>query len=78
MSVYNTCLFIFFCNLASTYIFQSQQDIDFRNSKAINFVGNYWQANADLYEGLGHGYHHRSYDIVARRLLSGSPEPFDK
>ncbi|CAG4955895.1 unnamed protein product [Parnassius apollo] len=54
------------------------QEVDFSNSKSINFVGNFWQSNADLYEKFGPRNYHRSYEITARRLLGASPEPVDK
>ncbi|KPI97034.1 Arylphorin subunit alpha [Papilio xuthus] len=54
------------------------QEVDFTNSKSVNFVGNYWQSNVDLYEKFGPRNYHRSYEVTARRLLGASPEPADK
>ncbi|CAG9788679.1 unnamed protein product [Diatraea saccharalis] len=50
------------------------KQIDFANSKSINFVGNYWQCNPDLYEKLSsHRHYHNSYEMAARRILGGAP-----
>ncbi|CAH2043549.1 unnamed protein product, partial [Iphiclides podalirius] len=54
------------------------QEVDFSNSKSVNFVGNFWQSNADLYEKFGPRNYHRSYEVIARRLLGASPEAVDK
>nr|AAB86644.1 arylphorin precursor [Hyalophora cecropia] len=52
--------------------------IDFHDEKAINFVGNYWQENADLYGEEVTKDYQRSYEIVARHVLGAAPKPFDK
>nr|ABO27097.1 storage protein 1 [Omphisa fuscidentalis] len=49
------------------------QEVDLYNSKSINFVGNYWQANPDLYEKVSPNHYHRSYEMAARRILGGAP-----
>ncbi|CAG4955901.1 unnamed protein product [Parnassius apollo] len=54
------------------------QEVDFNNSKSINFVGNFWQSNADLYEKEKPRNYHRSYEVIARRLLGAAPESVDK
>ncbi|CAB3234020.1 unnamed protein product [Arctia plantaginis] len=54
------------------------KEIDFSNPKAINFVGNYWQTNADLYSEEHIENYQHSYEITARHVLSGSPKPYDK
>ncbi|MCJ0326389.1 hypothetical protein JY784_20095, partial [Clostridioides difficile] len=54
------------------------QKIDFHDPKAINFVGNYWQDNADLYGEEVTKDYQRSYEVFARRVLGAAPMPFDK
>ncbi|KAJ2945583.1 hypothetical protein O0L34_g407 [Tuta absoluta] len=54
------------------------QEIDFKSSKAINFVGNFWQSNPDLFEKTEHEHYHRSYEVIARHLLSAVPEYSEK
>ncbi|XP_049876503.1 arylphorin subunit alpha-like [Pectinophora gossypiella] len=54
------------------------QEIDFRSSKSINFVGNYWQSNPDLYSNTEPRNFWRSYEIIARHLLSAVPESYEK
>ncbi|XP_030040373.2 arylphorin subunit beta [Manduca sexta] len=54
------------------------QKIDFHDFKAINFVGNYWQDNADLYGEEVTKNYQRSYEIIARQVLGAAPKPFDK
>ncbi|CAK1586885.1 unnamed protein product [Parnassius mnemosyne] len=54
------------------------QEVDFSNSKSINFVSNFWQSNADLYEKFGPRNYLRSYEVIARRLLGAAPESVDK
>ncbi|XP_038222258.1 uncharacterized protein LOC119839897 [Zerene cesonia] len=54
------------------------QDVDFHNSKSVNFVGNFWQTNADLYSKVGPWKQSYSYEGVARYVLGGAPESFDK
>ncbi|KAL0821717.1 hypothetical protein ABMA28_005143 [Loxostege sticticalis] len=49
------------------------QEVDFYNSKSINFVGNFWQSNPDLYEKVGPNHYHRSYEQAARRILGAAP-----
>ncbi|XP_061721790.1 arylphorin subunit alpha-like [Cydia pomonella] len=53
------------------------QEIDLRNSKAIDFVAKYWFTTVDLYEKLPKNYD-RFYEIIGLHLLSGTPEPTDK
>ncbi|XP_060804780.1 arylphorin-like [Amyelois transitella] len=56
-----------------------KHEVDFRNSKSINFVGNFWQGNPDLYEKEGRPRNYeRSYEQVARQLLGAAPEPYDQ
>ncbi|XP_063829463.1 arylphorin-like [Ostrinia nubilalis] len=52
-------------------------EVDFYNSKSINFVGNFWQANPDLYEKVGHNHYHRSYEMAARRILGAAPYSYN-
>ncbi|XP_072945095.1 uncharacterized protein [Epargyreus clarus] len=52
------------------------QEVDLHNSKSINFVGDYWQANYDLYKVHPKKYHH-SYEVTARHVLGAAPEPVD-
>ncbi|CAH0400857.1 unnamed protein product [Chilo suppressalis] len=53
------------------------KQIDFSNSKAINFVGNYWQCNPDLYEKISQRRnYYNSYEMAARRILGGAPMNF--
>ncbi|CAH0720330.1 unnamed protein product, partial [Brenthis ino] len=54
------------------------QDVDLRNSKSVNFVGNFWQANADWHGKVARKDNHNSYEATARRVLSAAPEPVDK
>ncbi|XP_053610974.1 arylphorin-like [Plodia interpunctella] len=55
-----------------------KQEVDFHNSKSINFVGNFWQGNPDLYEKEGRSRNYeQSYEKIARRLLGAAPEPYD-
>ncbi|XP_059052698.1 arylphorin-like [Achroia grisella] len=51
-----------------------KQDVDLYSSKSINFVGNYWQSNMDLYENVPPRNYWRSYEAVARRILGGAPQ----
>ncbi|CAH2092844.1 unnamed protein product [Euphydryas editha] len=53
------------------------QDVDLHNSKSVNFVGNYWQANADWYGKVGYKDLY-SYEIIARNVLSAAPVSYDK
>ncbi|XP_063387417.1 arylphorin subunit alpha-like [Cydia fagiglandana] len=53
------------------------QEIDLRNSKAIDFVTKYWFTTVDLYEKLPKNYE-RFYEIIGLHLLAGTPEPVDK
>ncbi|MEE5434600.1 hypothetical protein V2M14_11600, partial [Streptococcus pneumoniae] len=53
------------------------KQIDFSNSKSINFVGNYWQCNPDLYEKLSQRRnYYNSYESAARSILGGAPSNF--
>ncbi|KAL0821716.1 hypothetical protein ABMA28_005142 [Loxostege sticticalis] len=54
------------------------QEVDFYNSKSINFVGNFWQANPDLYEKVGPNHYHRSYEQAARRILGAAPYKYNE
>ncbi|CAK1555807.1 unnamed protein product [Leptosia nina] len=54
------------------------QDVDLRNSKSVNFVGNFWQGNADMFTQVGPWQHPYSYEIVARHVLSGVSESYGK
>ncbi|MEE5462561.1 hypothetical protein V2M36_10910, partial [Streptococcus pneumoniae] len=46
------------------------KQIDFSNSKSINFVGNYWQCNPDLYEKLSQRRnYYNSYEGAVRSIL---------
>lgn len=62
----------------SFYYFQYKQKIDLTDPKAINFVGNYWFTNANLYDHTGPSNYQRYYEIIGRRVLAGTPEPVDK
>ena len=45
----------------------------------MNYVGNYWHMNEDLYsEHSKKDLHQYSYEIIARRVLGASPKPIDK
>ncbi|XP_059052700.1 arylphorin-like [Achroia grisella] len=55
-----------------------KQEVDLYNSKSINFVGNYWQANYDLYDNVPHRHYWRSYEVAARRILGGAPRISDE
>ncbi|XP_073961460.1 arylphorin subunit beta-like [Choristoneura fumiferana] len=55
-----------------------KQKVDLTDPKAMNFVGNYWFTNANLYEHTGPRNYERYYEIIGRRVLSGTPEPVDK
>ncbi|KAH9639330.1 hypothetical protein HF086_012940 [Spodoptera exigua] len=47
--------------------------------KEMNYVGNYWHMNSDLYaEKSNKDLHQYSYEIIARHVLGASPKPFDK
>nr|UAX26438.1 arylphorin [Galleria mellonella] len=50
-----------------------KQEVDLYNSKSINFVGNYWQSNADLYGEVPKRNYWRSYEATARRVLGAAP-----
>ncbi|KAJ0174679.1 hypothetical protein K1T71_009787 [Dendrolimus kikuchii] len=52
--------------------------ISFFDPSAINFVGNFWQDNADLYDEEVTKKFQRSYEIVARQVLGAGPETVDK
>ncbi|KAJ2945585.1 hypothetical protein O0L34_g409 [Tuta absoluta] len=54
------------------------QEIDFKHPQASNFVGNFWQSNPDLFEKTEHEHYHRSYEVIARHLLSAVPEYSEK
>ncbi|CAG9788678.1 unnamed protein product [Diatraea saccharalis] len=54
------------------------QQVDFSNEKFINFVGNFWNANPDLFEKLSpHRNYYSSYEIAARSILSGAPPSYN-
>lgn len=59
-------------------LLQYNMEVDLRNYKSINFVGNYWQNNADLYEKSGKRNFGKYYQIIARTLLGAAPEPIDE
>nr|AFP55241.1 arylphorin [Cerura vinula] len=68
----------FFQYLQKGHFKAFDKEVDFHSAKAINFVGNYWQTNADLYsEDVTKDYQH-SYEITARRVLGAAPKPWDK
>ncbi|XP_045451549.1 arylphorin subunit alpha-like [Melitaea cinxia] len=54
------------------------QDVDLHNSKSVNFVGNFWQANADWYGKVGRRGPYYSYEVIARNVLSAAPQYYDK
>lgn len=58
--------------------FQFDKEIDLHSSKAVNFVGNYWQTNADLFEEDFLQFYQRSYEVNARRVLGAAPKPFNQ
>ncbi|XP_075980759.1 uncharacterized protein LOC142979612 [Anticarsia gemmatalis] len=68
----------FFQYLQQGHFKAFDKEIDFHNPKAINFVGNYWQTNADLYSEEHIEDYQHSYEITARHVLGGSPKPYDK
>ncbi|CAG4951805.1 unnamed protein product [Colias eurytheme] len=68
----------FIQNLLQGHVKSYNQDVDFHNSKSVNFVGNFWQANADLYSKVGPWKQPYSYEGIARYLLSAAPESFEK
>ncbi|KAL4709017.1 hypothetical protein ACJJTC_005878 [Scirpophaga incertulas] len=66
-------------NIFMSYLEEGQfksyhKQVDFYNSKSINFVGNFFQCNADLYEKIPYRHYHSSYEMAARRILSGVPQ----
>nr|AFP55240.1 aryphorin type 2 [Cerura vinula] len=68
----------FFQYLQSGHFKAFDKEVDFHSPKALNFVGNYWQNNADLYsEEVTKDYQH-SYEITARRVLGAGPEQTNK
>ncbi|RVE54710.1 hypothetical protein evm_000477 [Chilo suppressalis] len=55
------------------------QQVDFSDEKAINFVGNYWQANPDLYDKISpRRNYYNSYEAVARRIIGGAPPTYNE
>nr|AAG44960.1 hexamerin 2 [Corcyra cephalonica] len=54
----------------------NKYEVDLYNSKSINFVGNYWQSNTDLYEKVQPRNYWRSYEVAARRVLGGAPRNY--
>nr|WGN96264.1 setae polypeptide [Ochrogaster lunifer] len=68
----------FFQYLQSGHFKAFDKEVDFQNPKAINFVGNYWQSNADLYSEESTKDYQHSYEITARRVLGAAPEHVDK
>lgn len=55
--------------------FQYGSEIDMHQFDSVNFVGNYWQANSDLYEKTGPREFQKYYEILARTMLGATPEP---
>lgn len=54
-----------------------EHQIDLRKSKSVNFVGNYWQSNPDSRD-KSHKYNNKYYEVIARTLLGGSPDPVNE
>ena len=53
--------------------------IYFQPEKEMNYVGNYWHMNQDLYsEKSQKALHQYSYEIIARHVLGAGPKPQDK
>ncbi|XP_049876511.1 arylphorin subunit beta-like [Pectinophora gossypiella] len=52
--------------------------IDFRQTESTNFVGYYWQSNPNLYSQTEPRKFLKSYENIARHLLSAVPESFEK
>ncbi|CAH0589095.1 unnamed protein product [Chrysodeixis includens] len=71
--------YIRFLDTYEKTFFQFLQKGEFKNvEKESNYVGNYWHKNADLYsEHSQKDLHQFSYEIIARRVLGGSPKPAD-
>ncbi|KAA1411878.1 hypothetical protein F0U44_22695, partial [Nocardioides humilatus] len=57
----------FFQYLQQGHFKAFDKKIDLHSSKAVNFVGNYWQTNADLFEEDFLQFYQRSYEVNARR-----------
>ncbi|KAM3965823.1 arylphorin-like [Aphomia sociella] len=53
-----------------------KHEVDLYNSKSVNFVGNYWQANMDLFEKVQPRHYWRSYEVAARRVLGAAPNSY--
>uniref|UniRef100_A0A2A4J4V2 Arylphorin n=2 Tax=Heliothis virescens TaxID=7102 RepID=A0A2A4J4V2_HELVI len=72
--------FIRYLDTYEKTFFQFLQKGEFKTpEKEMNYVGNYWHMNQDLYsEKSNKDLHQYSYEIIARHVLSGSPKPFDK
>nr|AVC68643.1 arylphorin subunit b [Spodoptera exigua] len=72
--------YIRFLDTYEKTFFQFLQEGEFKTpEKEINYVGNYWHMNSDLYaEKSDKDLHQYSYEIIARHVLGASPKPFDK
>nr|4L37_A Chain A, Silkworm storage protein [Bombyx mori] len=68
----------FFQYLQQGHFKAFDKKIDLHSSKAVNFVGNYWQTNADLFEEDFLQFYQRSYEVNARRVLGAAPKPFNQ
>ncbi|XP_045500192.1 arylphorin subunit alpha-like [Colias croceus] len=49
-----------------------------KDVKSVNFVGNFWQGNADFVAKIGPWKYSYSYEGIARYVLSAAPQSFEK
>ncbi|XP_049875918.1 arylphorin subunit alpha-like [Pectinophora gossypiella] len=54
------------------------QETNIRSPESLNFVGNYWQSNPNLYSQTEPRKLWKSYENIARHLLSAVPESFEE
>ncbi|KAI5630685.1 hemocyanin, copper containing domain-containing protein [Phthorimaea operculella] len=54
------------------------QEVNFKKPESVNFVGNFWQANPDLFDKEDHDHYPRSYEVIARHLLSAVADYSEK
>ncbi|KAJ8715018.1 hypothetical protein PYW08_004999 [Mythimna loreyi] len=72
--------YIRFLDTYEKTFFQFLQKGEFKTpEKEMNYVGNYWHSNEDLYsQHSKKELHQYSYEIIARHVLGASPKPFDQ
>ncbi|CAG9111352.1 unnamed protein product [Plutella xylostella] len=63
--------------LEQGYFKGDKKEVNLKNWKSINFVGNYWGFNVDLYKS-GTKNFQKYYEVIARELLGAAPEPTDE